>query len=536
MRRCSIKSIALAIVLSGALGAGALDAKTLRYAYRSDANSLDPYALNETFTHSFLSNIYEPLIERDKDLSLIPALATKWEPINDKTWRFTLREGVKFHNGNPFTAHDVEFSFKRALGEGSDVTNKIGTVERVEVVNDHVIDFHMKTVNPILPSEITTWFIMDKEWAEANNATTPSSVKGATENYASQNANGTGAFKVKSRTQDVKTVLVPNPDWWGKKEHNLTEVVFTPIKSDPTRVAALLSGRLDMIYPVPLQDVDRIKGQNDLEMLQGPETRTIYLGVDQHRDELLESNVKGKNPFKDRRVRLAFYKAIDINLIRDKVMRGASTPTALMVAPGINGFDPKLNERYPYDVAAAKKLLKEAGYPDGFEVGMDCPNNRYVNDEKICQAVVSMLAKIGVKVNLLAQPKSKYFKKILSFNTSFYLLAWAPSTFDSLSPLFSVMSTPERYAKDKSKVLKGEGAYNPAGYSNPKLDELTRKVRVEIDQKKRNALISKAFAIHKEDIGHLPLHQQALAWGVRKGVDVTQRADNGFALRWVRMP
>lgn len=515
--------------------AGAASAETLRYAYRADANSLDPYALNETFTHSFMGNVYEPLIDRDENLKLIPSLATKWEQTSETVWRFTLRKGVKFHNGADFTAEDVRFSWQRALGEASDVANKVSTVDDVKIVDDHTVDFVMKINNPIFPQEITTWYMMDKTWAEENGAESPTSVKGGIENYATTHANGTGPFMIESRDQDVLTVLVPNPNAWREKTHNLTRVEFTPIKSDPTRVAALLSGKVDMIYPVPLQDVDRINASPNVKVLQGPELRTIFLGVDQHRDELLYSNIKGKNPFKDVRVRKAVYQAIDADAIRDKVMRGASTPSALMVAPGINGHNEKLNERFPYDPEASKKLLADAGYPDGFEVGMDCPNNRYVNDEKICQAVVSMLAKVGVKVNLLAQPKSKYFKKVLSFDTSFYLLGWQPSTYDSLSPLFSVMSTPERYAEGQEGVLKGQGAYNPAGYSNAKVDDLTRKVRNETDPAKRQALIDEAFTIHKEEIGHFPIHQQALAWGVRDGLNLVQRADDFFVLRWTKI-
>jgi peptide/nickel transport system substrate-binding protein len=206
-----------------------------------------------------------------------------------------------------------------------------------------------------------------------------------------------------------------------------------------------------------------------------------------------------------------------------------------MVAPGINGHNEQLNERLPYDPDASKKLLAEAGYPDGFEIGMDCPNDRYVNDEKICQAVVSMLAKVGIKVDLFAQPKSKYFKKVLSFDTTFYLLGWQPSTYDSLSPLFSVMSTPERYVEGQEGVLKGQGAYNPAGYSNPRIDELTRLVRDETDPVQRQKLIDEAFAIHKDEVGHFPIHQQALAWGVRDGLEVVQRADDFFVLRWTRI-
>jgi peptide/nickel transport system substrate-binding protein len=270
-----------------------------------------------------------------------------------------------------------------------------------------------------------------------------------------------------------------------------------------------------------------MKATPNLKVVQGPELRTIFLGMDQKRDELLFSSVKGKNPFKDVRVRRAFYQAIDIEAIRTRVMRGAATPTALMVAPGIKGFVPELNKRLPHDPDAAKKLLADAGYPNGFEVGMNCPNDRYVNDSAICQAVAANLARIGVKVNLVAESKATYFPKILSRNTSFYLLGWTPGTYDSHNPLTSLMATP---------TDKGQGQFNLGAYSNPKVDELTLKVQTETDQAKRNAMIKEAFEIHAADVGHIPLHQQALAWAMKKDIDTVQLADNVMPFKWVRMP
>jgi len=322
----------------------------------------------------------------------------------------------------------------------------------------------------------------------------------------------------------VRTVFVANPEWWGNPEHNLTEAVFTPIANDATRVAALISGEIDMMDPLPLQDVPRLQASANLKVLQSPELRTIFLGMDQKRDELLFSNVKGKNPFKDKRVRQAFYQAIDVNAIQKSVMRGASAPTGLMIAPGITGFPAELNKRLPYDVEAAKKLMTEAGYPQGFEVGMNCPNDRYVNDEDICKAVAAMLARINVKVNLAAETKGTYFPKILSRNTSFYMLGWTPGSYDSHNPLIAVMATPGE---------KGQGQFNLGSYSNAKLDELTAKIQSETDQAKRNAMIREAFEIHANEVGHLPLHQQALAWAMKKNVDLVQLADNYMPLKWV---
>ena len=241
--------------------------------------------------------------------------------------------------------------------------------------------------------------------------------------------------------------------------------MFTPIGNASTRVAALLSGEIDMMEPVPVQDIARIQANPNFKVMQGPELRTIFLGMDQSRNELLSSSVKGKNPFKDKRVRQAFYQAIDINAIQKAVMRGASAPTGLMIAPGITGFPADLNKRLPYDPEAAKKLLAEAGYPNGFEVGMNCPNDRYVNDEEICKAVSAMLARIGIKVNLVAETKGSYFPKILSRNTSFYMLGWTPGSYDSHNPLFALMATPG---------AGGQGQFNLGTYSNAKVDELTK--------------------------------------------------------------
>ena len=522
MKRFSLALALLAAIVVSSLSA---HANTFRYAYRIDANSLDPYALAETFTLAFQGLFYEPLIGRGKQLEIVPALATEWEATATDTWRFNLRPNVKFHDGSPFIADDVIFSYERAKKEGSDVEYIVADIKEIKKIDDLTIDIVTKIPYPILPQRLTTWYIMSKSWAEKNGAVDPSSVKKEIRNYATTHANGTGPFMIKSRQQDVSTVLVPNPNWWGPVEHNLTEIVFTPIKSDSTRVAALLSGDVDMIYPVPIQDVDRVNAVAGAHALQGPEMRIIFLHMDSSRDELLESSVKGRNPLKDVRVRKAIYQAIDVEAIREKIMRGASTPAGIMVAEGVVGYDDSLNDRFPHDPDASKALLADAGYEGGFELGMDCPNDRYVNDEKICVAVVGMLAKVGIKVNLLAQTRSKFFEKIQSRNTSFALMGWQPLTYDAHSPLQAVMSTPNK--------ADGSGTYNVGGYSNAAIDLLTKAIAVEIDQNKRQQMISAALLIHKHDFGHIPLHAQALAWGVKDNIDLVQRSDDSFDLRWV---
>jgi peptide/nickel transport system substrate-binding protein len=502
-------------------------AQTLRYANQGDLKSLDPYTLRETTTIAHHGNVYEGLVARDKDLKIIPGLAESWETPEPTRWRFHLRKNVKFHNGDPFTADDVVFSADRVRAKGSNFTTIIPTDAKVVKIDDYTVDFVLTSPNPILITQWDGWYIMDKKWCEDNNAVAPTPASATSPSFASLNANGTGAFMIESHQPGVKTVFKANPNWWRKPEHNLKEIIFTPIGSDATRVAALLSGEVDVIEPVPIQDIARVNASANASVLTGPELRTIFLGFDQMRDELLYSNIKGKNPFKDIRVREAFYKAIDIDLIKTRVMRGLSTPSALMIAPQLFKLSGDFT-RPKFDLEGAKKLLTEAGYPDGFEVTMDCPNDRYVNDAAICQAVVGMLARIGVKINLLAQPKALYFAKVLKpggFQTSFYMLGWTPATMDAQNVMNDIMG-----CRDDPKSSRGEA--NLGGYCNKDFDALADKVLLETDQGKRDLLIKQAFEIANKDFAYIPLHQQALAWGVSKKVKLTQRPDNQVLLYW----
>lgn len=525
--------IAVAALALSAGAAGTADAKSFRYAFQGDAQSLDPHGLNETFTLGYLGNVYEGLAAYSGDLELIPALAESWETTSPTTWVFKLRQGVKFHNGNDFTADDVIFSWKRTLTEGSDQKVRGALVKDMKKIDDFTLEVETPKPTPTLVRELVWLYVMDKEWAEANNAVEAENPKDADTSgkFASLNANGTGPFMIAERQPDVKSVFKRFGGYWKEIKSNVEEVVFTPISQDATRVAALISGELDLAYPIPVQDWDRLEKAEGVRPLTGPEARTIFLGMDQMRDELLYSNIKGKNPFKDLRVRQAFAHAINLDAIKQKVMRGAATPSGLMVAPQINGHNPALNEPYAFDPEKSKQLLAEAGYSNGFEVTMDCPNNRYVNDERICQGVASMLAKVGVKVDVLAQPKSKYFAKVLAqngYDTSFYLLGWTPGSIDSHNVLQNLLACQNAESK--------AGQFNLGGYCNPEVDKLADQISGETDEAKRQSLIDQAFSIHKEDVGHLPIHQQPLSWGVREGVSVAQRADNVLDFRDVVLP
>jgi peptide/nickel transport system substrate-binding protein len=519
------RSLIAAAILAGTVAV--TDAKTLRYANQGDLKSLDPYTLNETTTLAHHGHVFEGLTSRGKDLKIGPALAESWEILEGgKKWRFKLRKNVKFHNGEDFTADDVIFSADRVRATGSNFQTRVPKDAKFTKIDDFTIEVDLPTPNPIMIAQWDTWYIMSKKWSEANNSVAPTPASAASPSFASLNANGTGPFRIESHQAGVRTVFKPNLTWWGKPEHNLTEIIFTPIASDATRVAALLSGEVDVIEPVPVQDIARVEASNNAKVLVGPELRTIFLGFDQIRDELLESNIKGKNPFKDIRVRQAFNQAIDREAIKSRVMRNLATPSALMIAPELVPFSkdfalPKL------DPEAAKKLLADAGYPNGFEVGMDCPNDRYVNDGQICQAVVGMLARIGVKVNLNAQPKAQYFAKVLKpggYKTSLYLLGWTPGTFDSHNILFDIHGCRAEGSP--------RGESNLGGYCNKAVDELADKVLTEADVAKRDAMIKQAYQITTSEYAYAPLHQQALAWGVGKDVQLTQRADNQVLLYW----
>ena len=528
-----LKSMLLGGMMALGLGSASAGAVTFKYAFQGDLNALDGYSISETFTFGALGNVMESLTTRDKNLQIVPALATKWEIVDPLKWRFHLREGVKFHNGEKFTADDVLFSVDRVRSADSQIKSRLPPDMQAVKVDDYTVDFILKSPNPILNSEWDTWHIWSKTYCEANGCAAVQSAKATSLQPFALKANGTGPFTITSHEPGVKTVYKPNPNWWGKKEHNLDEVIFQTIKSDATRVAALLSGEIDMMDPVPLQDIDRVNASGTARVMTGPEVRTIFLNMDQARDELLYSSVKGKNPFKDVRVRKAFYQAIDIEAIKTKVMRGSSTPSALMITPD---FFARAGEfkRFPYDVDASKKLLTEAGYPDGFEITLDCPNDRYVNDEAICQAVTGMLARVGVKAKLNAQPKAKFFEKCgptrgKPYDCSFSLLGWTPGSGDSWNVIASMAGCRDG---------EGNGKVNPAaqanygGYCNARVDELSVKMLSESDATKRDEMIAEAYRIMTDEVSHIPLHQQALAWGVSKKVDIVQRADNQILFKW----
>lgn len=499
-------------------------AKDLRVANQGDPASMDPHSMQESLQLAFLANIYEPLIGRGRSFEPVPMLATAWKATSPTTWQFELRQGVKFQDGAPFTADDVIFSYHRTQSQSSDTKLYVAPIKEMRKLGPYSIEMETHTPFLILPDLLTGWLIMSQSWSQEHQSTVPADIRKGVENYASTHANGTGPFTLETRQPGVRTVLKANGGWWGKKEHNLDRVVFTPIANDATRVAALISGEVDLMEPVPLQDIRRIQSHPELKVLQAPELRTMFIGLDVGRDELLFSSVKGKNPLKDVRVRQALYQAIDIETIRTKIMRGAAQAAGILVAPGVHGYDKSLDKRLPYDPAAARKLLAEAGYPGGFELGLHCPNDRYVNDAEICQAVTAMWTRVGVKTSLYAETKTLYLPKALKREVSAFLLGWQPASNDAQNTLWAILNTP---------ASGGQGRFNLGSYSNPKVDELAQRIAVETDPARRQELMHQAWSLVQADIPVLPLHNQDLAWGVKRNIDVVQQPDNSQPLRYI---
>ena len=372
------------LILLAFLVAVPAQATTLRWAAQNDILTFDPHSQNHATTLAMLMHVYEGLTRYGKKYEIEPALATSWKQVSPTQWRFSLRRNVKFHDGTPFTADDVIFSFGRIQQPQGTLQVYVAGVKEIRKVDDHTVDFILAGPDPVLLRKIIDFRIMSKAWAEKNRAQNVQDAKSKDETYASRNANGTGAYVLKGWEPDKRLVFAANPSWWDKREGNITDVIYTPIKSDATRVSALLAGDVDLVTDLPTQDVARLKQNPALRMLEGHEVRTIFIGLDQHNNELQYSDVKGKNPFKDVRVRRALNMSVDRDAIKRVTMRGLSIPAAIMVAPGVHGHTDALDKVSGADPAAARKLIAEAGYPNGFEFTLDCPNNRYVNDEEIC--------------------------------------------------------------------------------------------------------------------------------------------------------
>ena len=514
---------ALSFAALSGQGAALAQGKVLKWGAGREIASLDPYSFGDTFTLAVLNHVYEGLVRYTGDLKIEPARAESWETVSPTVWRFKLRPGVKFHNGNPFTADDVVASLTRVTHPDSPLKGNLPAYKSSKKIDDLTVEIEVNGPYPLLLNDLTNIYIFDKEWLEANNATLPTDSGKGVKGFATDNANGTGPFIVESRRVDAKTVFAANPNWWDKPQHNIGKVEFTPIASAATRVAAMLSGEIDFTNVAPLQDLPRLAAAPDIKVMQTNELRSVYFALNLG-DKLFESDVKDKNPLKDIRVREAMYRAIDIDGVQKRAMRGLSRNTGALVAPAIPGYTPAQDERLPFDLDGAKKLLADAGYPNGFSFQMNCKSDGLVNEEEFCQAVASMWSRAGLKPNLSLGPRSQQTPKRVKGEFDVISFGWANE------PMIDAYSILVQVIRSKSGT---GGVFNWGGWGRPDMDALIDKAGVELDNSKRIPLMTEALMIAKKEHLFIPLHQQPMAWAMRNTVDTMVQASDNKPRLWL---
>ena len=511
----AIARIVLGILLTVMLGSGAALAAELVIGSALEPSSIDPHYHNLGPNNAIARHIFESLVDTNEKQQLQPGLAVSWKPINDTTWEFKLRQGVKFHDGTPFTADDVLFTFERAPNvEASPSSFALYTKGKtLKKIDDYTVHIITEKPYPLMPNDVSTIYIISKKHGQGAKTGDYNSGKAAI---------GTGKYKFVEWVPSDRLVLDKNPAYWGKKAQ-FDRVVFKPITSDPARVAALLAGDVDMIDVVPTADIPRLKDNPNVVLSQGVSNRVIYLHMDQFRAESpFITGTGGKNPLMDQRVRKAISKAINRPAIVERVMEGIALPAGQLLPEGFFGVSPTLKPE-KYDPETAKKLLAEAGYPNGFGLTLHGPNDRYINDAKICQAIGQMLARVGIDAKVETMSKSVFFSKASrggpnkSPAFSFILVGWGSGTGEASSPLKSLLHT---YDKEK-----GLGASNRGRYSNAEMDKLVQQALATVDDAKREKLLQQATQIAIEDLGIIPLHYQVNVWATRKGLAYKPRTD-----------
>jgi peptide/nickel transport system substrate-binding protein len=480
----------------------AVAAKTLRMAYDSDPTSLDPHEQLAAATLQMSHLLFDPLIRFRQDLSLEPRLAESYEQIDERTTRFHLREGVKFQSGRTLSAEDVVWTFNR-LKRSPDFKALFEPFAEARAVDDLTVDLVTKGPYPVVLNLATYIFPMDREfYSGTDERGRPKDLivkHGAS--FASTHASGTGAFVVTEREQGVRLKLKRFPDYWDKNSPgNVDAIVFTPIKEPATRVSALLAGDVDFIAPVPPTDLARIKNSSCCTLITMPSTRILTFQLNQERVPA----------FKDSRVRLAMVHAVNGEGIATKIMRGLATAAGQLSPPEYAGHDPALVPRF--DLAKAKALMQEAGYADGFSVTMMAPNNRYIEDARVAEAVAAMLAKINIKVDLQTMPKAQYWQRFDERAGDIMMIGWQSDTQDSANFYEFLAMTPDKE--------KGYGQYNAGNYSNPEVDRLTLATQTMTDQEARAETLKKIERILYDDAALIPLHWQHLSWAARNNVKI----------------
>lgn len=519
-----MKRLLIAFLL---LACQALQAQALRIATAFDPQTMDPHALALLYHSRVAFQLYESLLTRNEKFETEPRLAVSWAPAGPLAWRFKLRQGVLFHDGSPFTADDAVFSIERALAPPSQRGFELKGVTAVRKIDAQTIELQTEQPDAVLPEKLHFVAMMSKAWCTQHGVQKAQDFNAKQETFAVRNANGTGPFKLKRYEPDVRTVLERHAGWWGwaegKRHGNLAEASFTTIKSDATRLAALASGEVDVVLDPPFQDVERLRRDARVSLVQTPDLGQQYLTFDQSRDELADSDVKGRNPFKDLRVRKAVYHALNVDLIVQKVLRGQGVPTGAFLSTRVDGSLGELDRRLPYDPAKARALLAEAGYPNGFSVTLDCVNVAW--REAVCQAASAMLSQVGIRTTLRSSPTNQFFPKLTQATASFAEFGWTPTT-DAWSTLNALYRT-----YDKA----GFGTFNAGRYSNPKLDALIDAMRIEPDLTRRRAMVATVLRLVAEDLPFVPLYRRTITWAMNKKVSVVQWPNDIIELRFVRL-
>jgi peptide/nickel transport system substrate-binding protein len=478
----------------------------IRYTSDGEVHTFDPHAVLHLETQIAQMQVYERLINISPKLEVEPGLATSWRVLDRLTWEFELRQGVRFHDGTPLTATDVAFSIDRARGEDSEYNVSLNSIAQVEAVNPGTVHIITTRPNALLPMQVRAVGIMSMDWAEQHGVLTAERSDAVEDTYASRHANGTGPFRLVAVEPHKSYVLERNPDWWGLElwPHNIDRIEFATNKDYPAALQALLDGRTTLLTWPQREQLERLKRTPGIRVVEGNTIRSAFLVLNQHSPELQSSNARGRNPFKDRRVRQAIYQAIDIErLIRD-VEKGYGIPAGMPIGPWINGYAPDLDQRLPYDPEKARALLAEAGYPKGFSVQMD----QYARWTSESEAIAAMLGKVGIKVDVVDQSDTELSRKIASHDTDLYIRSIGHGTLDSL---------------DAFKLLYRSGTRNnvsAAGYSKPQVDELIDTLDAAEVTYARDAHIEQIWRIVLDDIVYVPLFHIKWAWAMRDELDL----------------
>ena len=518
-----VSAIAIALAGSGARAA------SLNVATAFDPQTMDPHSLALQYHTRVVFQVYEALVGRDAAYHLVPVLATSWSQVDPLTWRFKLRPDVHFHDGSVFTADDAVFSFERAMAPPSQRQFVLKGLKRVRVVDPLTIDLELAAPDAVLPQKLVLVAMMSRRWAQAHHVERAQDFNARQETFAVRNANGTGAYRLERYEPDIRTTLKAFPQWWNRAaadNGNVDAASFVTIRSDATRLAALHSGEVDLVLDPPYQDVDELRHDPGLAVTQVGDISTDYLAFDQASATLPGvapgADGKPRNPFKDLRVRRAVYEAVNIDLVIQKVLKGLATPTADLLAPEAGAAPAPPAPRPRYDPVHARALLREAGYPDGFDLTMDCVNVAF--REHVCQAIAAMLTQVGIHTTLHTSPSTQFFPMITEGKVSLAEFGFTGTTEDGWQGLNGLLHTWDR---------DGGGTFNGGRYSNAHLDALIDAVRTERDPARRHALVQAALRAASDDIAYVPLYRRTLSWVMQKKVHVAMLPDDTLPLRWI---